>query len=134
MWTCKKCGRIFEKTGQPHSCQKIPLQQHFKNKEKAKKIFDYFVEQVNKKVGKCKIISLPCCIHLYGNYDFVAILPKKDGLEIRFAFDKKIKKLRLKQCVLISANFYKICIDVHDQKDINAELMKWLKQSYNLKN
>jgi hypothetical protein len=35
--------------------------------------------------GRKLVVSLPCCIHLYGEYDFLAVLPKKDRLEIRFA-------------------------------------------------
>ncbi len=82
MWTCPKCKRVFNKKDQPHSCNKIPLDQHFKNKEKAKELFDHLIDQIGTGIGKCKIISLPCCIHLYGNYDYLALLPKKDQLEI----------------------------------------------------
>ena len=51
MWTCIKCGRIFEKEKQPHSCRKIPLSEHFENKEKAKKLFEYLLEHINQKVA-----------------------------------------------------------------------------------
>ncbi len=103
MWTCPKCERIFEKTGQMHSCRKISLEEHFKNKEKAKEIFDYLFETVNQEIGKCKIISLPGCIHLFGNYDFLAALPKKDSLEIRFSLNRKLENPRVIQAVLVSA-------------------------------
>ncbi|HHT9138993.1 MAG TPA: hypothetical protein ACFYEK_17335, partial [Candidatus Wunengus sp. YC60] len=85
MWTCPKCGRIFEKTEQPHSCHSIPLAQHFKHKEKAKELFDHLVQRVTHTIGPCKTISLPCCVHLFGIYDFLAALPKTDKLEIRIA-------------------------------------------------
>ena len=83
MWKCKKCGRIFEKIGQMHSCNKIPLDNHFKNKDKSKVLFDFLVKKINREIGKCEIVSLPCCIHLFSNYDFLAILPNKESLEIR---------------------------------------------------
>jgi hypothetical protein len=83
MWKCNKCKRIFEKEGQMHSCNKIPLEEHFKNKDNVKYLFNFLVKKINKEIGKCKIISLPCCIHLFSNYDFLAILPKKENLEIR---------------------------------------------------
>jgi hypothetical protein len=85
MWTCSKCGRIFKSAHQPHSCKRIALEKHFENKEKAKELFGFLVEQINSKIGKCKIISIPCCVHLFGKYDFLAALPKKDRLEIRIA-------------------------------------------------
>ncbi len=133
MWTCIKCGRIFEKAKQPHSCNKIPLEQHFKNKDKAKGLFECLVEQINKKVGECKIISIPCCIHLFGNYDFLAVLPKINGLEIRFGLDRKLENSRLKQSIPVSLKSYKNCVDVNSKKEIDEELIRWLKEAYHLK-
>lgn len=133
MWTCPKCGRIFQKAAQPHSCHKIPLEQHFKNKDKARELFDFLVKQINTKIGKCQIISIPCCIHLFGNYDFLAILPKKDRLEIRFSLDRKLNISRIKQCVSMSAKVFKNCLDITTIKEIDKELIKWLDESFHLK-
>jgi len=113
MWTCGKCKRIFQKENQSHSCQSIPLEQHFKNKKKAREIFDYLVKRVNKEIGEVKLISLPCCIHLFGSYDFLAALPKKDRLEIRLSLKR---------------------IDLFGVDEINEELIKRIKESYCLKN
>lgn len=134
MWTCPKCGRIFEKKNQPHSCKTIPLQMHFKNKEMANDLFDFLVKKTNEKIGKCKIISLPCCIHLFGKYDFLAALPKKDRLEIRFSLDRKLDSHRLKQCVPFSLKNFKNCIDIISVSEVDSELLGWIKESYYLKN
>lgn len=133
MWTCAKCGRIFVRKGQLHSCQKVPLEIHFKDKEKAKEIFDLLMESVNGKIGRCQVISLPCCVHLFGHYDFVAALPKREKLEVRFALDRKLDSPRLKQSVPMSANIIKNCIDVTSVKEIDSELIKWLDEAYHLK-
>lgn len=133
MWTCPNCGRIFEKEKQPHSCNKIPLETHFKNKEKAKQLFNLLVKQINEKIGQCQIISIPCCVHLFGKYDFLAALPKKDKLEIRFALNRILDSPRLKQSVPLSSKNYKNCIDLTNEKEIDEELMAWLSQSYHLK-
>ncbi|MFC1711637.1 DUF5655 domain-containing protein [Patescibacteria group bacterium] len=133
MWTCVTCGRIFKNTNQPHSCKKIPLEKHFKNKEKAKELFGFLVKQINKQVGKCKIISIPCCIHLFGTYDFLAALPKKDGLEIRFALGRKLKSPRLNQSVSLSQKVFKNCFNICAKKEIDKEFIGWLNESYHLK-
>jgi hypothetical protein len=133
MWTCSKCGRIFERTDQPHSCHKISLEQHFKNKENAKKLFNFLVRLINEKIGKCKIISLPCCVHLFGHYDFLAALPKKDRLEIRFTLNRILKSSRLKQSVPISSKNVKNCIDITGENEIDGELLNWLIEAYHLK-
>ncbi len=133
MWICPGCGRIFEKTKQPHSCHKIPLEQHFKNKEKAKEIFDNLVSQINSKIGKCQIISLPCCIHLFGKYDFLAALPKKDRLEIRFGLERELDSPRLKISIPTSAKYFKNCIDLIEKEEVDGEIIKWLDEAYHLK-
>jgi hypothetical protein len=133
MWTCPGCGRIFDKEKQPHSCKKVPLSDHFANKDKAKELFDFLVGRVNAKIGPCKIISIPCCVHLFGTYDFLAALPKRDGLEIRFALDHELKSPRITQRVPLSQTNIKYCLHVHSKEEIDEELLGWLNQSYHLK-
>ena len=132
-WTCKKCGRIFLKKNQMHSCKSYPIDLHFKNKDRAKKLYAQLLKITEKKVGKCKEVSLPCCIHWFGTYDFIALLPKKDKLEIRFALDEKIKSKRIFSTVPLSKNNYKNCLYVEKKEDIDKELIGWIKRSYNFK-
>lgn len=130
---CQKCKRIFSKIKQPHSCHDILLRQHFKNREKTKELFDLLIKKINNEIGKCKIISIPCCIHLFGKYDFLAALPKKEKLEIRFALNRKLNSPRLKQSVRMSTNVIKNCIDITTKQEIDKEFIEWLKESYHLK-
>lgn len=109
------------------------MEKHFKNKNQAKDLFDFLVKQIESRIGQCRIISLPCCVHLYGHYDFLAALPKKDRLEIRFALDRKLASPRLKQSVALSAKNFKNVIDIKSNGEINKELIKWLDQAYHLK-
>ena len=132
MWTCTKCERVFEKAKQPHSCHNVPLKEHFKNKEKAEKLFNYLVERVNN-IGKVKIISIPCCVHLFGKYDFLAALPKKDSLEIRFVLNRELGSPRLKQSVPMSTNVFKNCFEITSEKEVDNEFIGWLEESYHLK-
>jgi Domain of unknown function (DUF5655) len=133
MWTCPKCERVFDKAAQPHSCHSIPLEEHFKNKKLAKELFDHLVKEIDTKIGSCRIISIPCCIHLFGMYDFLALLPKKDRLEIRFALDRKLDTSRLKQYVPLSSKYFKNCLDIATIKEIDEELIGWLRRAYYLK-
>jgi hypothetical protein len=133
VWKCLKCDRIFEKANQPHSCHKVPLETHFKNKDKAKELFDCLVGRINSEIGKYQIISIPCCIHFFGKYDFLAVLPKRNGLEIRFALDRQLKSPRLTQSVPLSAKAVKNCLDIKTESEIDEEFIGWLSQSYHLK-
>lgn len=133
MWTCSNCDRVFQKANQPHSCKKVSLGSHFENKEKAKELFDFLHQQIEAKIGKCKIISLPCCVHLFGTYDFLAVLPKKDKVEIRFALSRKLNTPRLKVSIPISSKVFKNCFNIYTKQELDNEFMGWLKESYHLK-
>lgn len=133
MWTCSKCGRVFKRTNQQHSCKLIPLEQHFKNKASTKLIYNFLLTQIHNEIGPYKIIPLPCCIHLYGNYDFIAILPHKDRLEIRFAIKKETTNQRIFNSVIINKNTVKVCININSIQEIDKELLGYIKQSYILK-
>lgn len=109
------------------------MEKHFENKAKAKKIFDILLREINEKVGKVKTIPLPCCIHLFGKYDFLAALPKKEKLEIRFSLKRILNSPRLKQSVPVSSKYFKNCVDINSPGEIDNELMSWLTESYHLK-
>ena len=133
MWTCPECKRIFQKAKQPHSCRNIPLEQHFKNKDKAKELFDFLVSSVNSKVGAVQVISIPCCVHLFGTYDFLAVLPRKNRMEIRFGLDRQLNNPRLKVSVPMSSKVFKNCLVISSKQEIDDEFMGWLKESYYLR-
>jgi hypothetical protein len=133
MWTCTRCGRVFGRTGQQHSCKNVPLEVHFVGKELARKLLDCLVERIRDRVGECKIVSIPCCVHLYGTYDFLAALPKKDSLEVRIALDRKLDNPRLKVCVPMSTKVFKNCFEIRKKEDIDDEFLGWLGEAYHLK-
>jgi hypothetical protein len=133
MWKCPECGRVFDKTGQSHSCRRVELDQHFKNKEAARRIFDGLVDAVRKEIGECEVVSIPCCVHLYGHYDFLAALPKRDRLEIRFALNRALANPRVKQTAGLSKTSFMNCIDLHALEEIDGDLVGWLREAYHLK-
>jgi hypothetical protein len=133
MWTCPNCGRTFKNTNQPHSCKSVPLEEHFKGKPLARALFDTLLERITSQAGPCRIISLPCCVHLFGHYDFLAALPKKNRLEVRFTANREMTGPRIQACVPMSAKVFKICLDLFTEQDINRELMDWLVESYQMK-
>ncbi len=133
MWTSNKCDRIFHDASQSQSCKKVHLQSHFISKPLAHNLFDHLVHTINSRIGTCKIISIPCYIHLFGNYDFLAALPKKDHLEIRFALDQKIPSPKLTHCVPLSQTTYKNCFKLTSKQDLDSQLLSWIKASYHLK-
>jgi hypothetical protein len=90
-------------------------------------LFDGLVDQLSTHNGVCEIVSLPCCIHLFGDYDFVAVLPRKHHLEIRFALPQELTNPRVKRAARISKGSFKHCVDIAADEDVDEELLGWLR-------
>lgn len=131
-WTCPKCHREFAKQNQQHSCVSYPLANHFKNKDYAKKLFSCLKQQIAKKIGPVKIESLPCCIHMVSHYTFGAVWALRDRIRIDFRTDYKISTKKPHKMIRISPNRFLYYFDLKNTKDIDAELLGWMKQSYGL--
>ncbi len=130
MWKCPKCKREFKNKNQVHSCTKFPLAKHFKNKEFAKELFDDLKKKVSKSIGGLKIESPPFCIHLVSNYTFGAVWPMKDRIRIDFRTDFKIKSKKIWKVIKMSANRYLYYLEIKDKKEIDKELIGWIKRAY----
>lgn len=132
LWKCPKCNREFAKTNQTHSCKIYPLEKHFINKDYAKELFDYLISEINKKIGIIKIESLPCCIHLVSSYTFSGVWALKDRIRIDFRLDHKIETKKNYKMIRMSANRYLYYLDIIKQKEIDNDLLCWIKEAYNL--
>lgn len=134
LWACPKCGRTFAKKNQVHSCTVYPLKKHFVGKEEvAVPLFRELKTRIKKDIGSIKIISLPCCIHFFGKYDFAAVYALKDKVRIHFALDYKLKSSRIDKSSKYSAKRYMHSIDIESKDEIDKELIGWLKEAYHLR-
>ncbi|MFH0971618.1 MAG: DUF5655 domain-containing protein [Candidatus Micrarchaeota archaeon] len=131
-WRCPKCDRSFEKEGQSHSCRIYPLARHFENKPYGKELFEGLIARL-KPIGKVRIDSVECCIHLLSNYVFSGVWILRDRIRISFQLDRKVKSARFRHYLQMSANRHIYHMDVSKKKEIDGELVNWLKESFNLK-
>ena len=72
-----RCGRAFGRRRQQHSCKRVSLESHFEGRDTSRPLFDHLLDELNVRIGRCEVVSLPCCIHLYGEYEFLAALPRR---------------------------------------------------------
>ena len=134
LWTCPKCKRKFKRTNQIHSCKEFPLDQHFKRKEDiARPLFDLLKMKIRRDVGSFKIVSLPCCIHLATSSTFAAVYALRDRIRIHFTLDDQLENVRIEKYTKMSKKRYLYSIDVKSAREIDKELLGWLKHSYNLR-
>ena len=135
-WKCPKCGRKFEKNKQPHSCTIYPVAKHLKGKEAAAELYNELKIKIKKAAGPFKIESLPCCIHFvtaFTTFTFAAVFAMKDRLRLHFTLDHKIASPRIRRYSQIATSRHMYEVDIKDKKEINKELLVWLKEAYNTK-
>ncbi len=130
LWQCPKCKREFKNKNQAHSCTNFPLEKHFENKPYAKELFLHLKREIEKHIGPLKIESPPCCIHFVGSYTFGGVWALKDKLRIDFRLDSEIKNKKIWKMVKMSPNRYLYFVEIKDKKEIDRELLGWIKKAY----
>jgi hypothetical protein len=130
MWTCPVCVRSFRRTGQTHSCRVVPVADHFRGKPTAQELFDGLKGAITDAIGPCTVVSLPCCIHLADEVDYLAVLPKQDRLEVRFTLHDEINRPRIVRSVRTGPTAVKHCVDVATPSDIDEELLTWIRRAH----
>ena len=133
LWECPKCGRRFERKGQPHSCKYFPIEQHFIGKEKSEKLYEKLKKVLKEHLGEYKIESLECCIHFVSTFTFAAVKIFKDKIRVDFSLNQELKNNRIKKTIQMSANRYLHYIDIINDDEINQELMNWIQEAHHKK-
>jgi hypothetical protein len=132
-WRCPRCHRAFERTRQVHSCRTVSLEHHLRHGADVQALFDRLVSEVERQVGPCEAVSLPCCIHLRGTYDFLAVLPKRDRLEVRFTLEREVKSSRIDRSERTSSAGHKHRVHLVSSEDIDAEFLGWVAEAFHLR-
>lgn len=133
MWKCAKCKREFAKNNQNHSCVNYPINNHFEGKDNtAEQLFNKVRQTIDSSIGPVKIESLPCCIHFVSDYTFGALWAMKDRVKIDFRVDYDIVSDRFYKKEKLSSNRFLYYMEIKNEKEIDDELIGWLRDSYNL--
>ena len=92
-------------------------------------LFDHLLARVQG-IGTCEVVALRCCIHLFGRTDFLAVLPRKDHLELHFALGRKLAHPRVGRTSRMSGTSYLHSVNIGAQRDVDDELLGWLREAY----
>ena len=131
IWKCPKCKREFEKKSQVHSCRIYPEEKHFERKESAKPLYQELKKKVKQHVGPFKVESLPCCIHFVKDaFTFAGTFVLKDKIRVFFMSDHGLKTSRTYRTKPLSKNRIEYLIDIKEKKEIDKELLDWVKEAY----
>lgn len=108
------------------------VENHFENKAPiVREIYDGLIKQV-KSFGKFQEEPHKTSIHLLNQTAFAGVATRKDYLLLTIKTDCQIESSRVTKTEQVSRNRFHLLIKLETPKEIDTELLKWLKDAYKL--
>lgn len=132
MWTCPECSRTFKNTHQEHSCMLTDLESHFKNK--SQQVKDIFIILKNEMLSYegVRINTVKKAILFRTNYNFLAVKPKKEFVDIELILDEEIDEFPIHKTVQTTKTKWAHFIRLGSEEEVDRQLTDWIKRAYNV--
>jgi len=106
---------------------------HLKDKDpEVVKTYHKLISKLND-FGNLKIEPKKTSIHLGNRFGFAGVYMRKNYINLEVHLNYKLKSPRVSKAEQASANRYHHTIRLDSQKDIDKELLTWLREAYILK-
>jgi hypothetical protein len=97
-----------------------------------RKIYERLINQLQK-FGPLKIEPKKTSIHLGNRFGFAGVYTRQNYINLEVHLNYKLKSKRVIKVEQASANRYHHTIKLTTEKDVDKELLHWLKEAYDLK-
>lgn len=106
---------------------------HLKGKDQI--VTDIYEKLINElqKFGQLKIEPKKTSIHLGNRFGFAGVYTRKDYINLEVHLDRRLTNKRVSKVEQASTNRFHHTIRLDSVKDIDKELIGWLKEAYDLK-
>jgi F0F1-type ATP synthase delta subunit len=106
---------------------------HLKDKEPVvTAIYEKLIQEIQK-FGNLKIEPKKTSIHLGNRFGFAGVYTRKNYINIELHLKNKLTSKRVSKVEQASPNRFHHTIKVSTPKEVNKELLGWLKEAYELK-
>ncbi len=93
--------------------------------------FDHLIEKLQQ-FGEIKVAPKQTSIHLEKNSGFAGVHPRKNYFNLEFRTDYKIDDPRITRTQQLSARRFEHTVKLENVRDVDEQLLKWLKDAYEL--
>lgn len=108
------------------------VENHFENKSPiVREIYDGLIKKV-KSFGNVQEEPHKTSIHLLNQTAFAGVATRKDYLLLTIKTDHPIESSRVTKTEQVSRNRFHLLIKLEVPKEIDSELLKWLKDAYKI--
>jgi len=135
MWICPKCNRSFKHENQNHGCRLIDKEGLFTKRPPLLKELYKKVKDIVDGFGEYREETLPPDVIFFKTKSsFLAVKVKKDHIEVEFFLDQVEDVPPVAKFLQTSKHRVAHVVKVDDEKDIDAQLIGWMRASYDLIN
>jgi hypothetical protein len=133
-WMCPKCRKKFKHANQSHSCARVDLAEHFKNKSPlVKATFDRLMTELSK-LSNITVNPVKSSIQVKGKTTFLSIKPTRDYLGIEFLLDAEVDEFPVYKTFRYSKTRIAHFTALEEPRSVTKKLMKLLTRSHMLGN
>ena len=97
-----------------------------------RKIYERLISQLQK-FGQLKIEPKKTSIHLGNRFGFAGVYTRQDYINLEVHLNYKLTNKRVTKVEQGSANRFHHTIKLTSEKDVDKELLNWLREAYELK-
>ena len=131
-WICPDCKKVFKNKNQAHSCARVDVEDHLRNKSpQVRATFDKLMREL-RRFGEITLNPVKTSIQVKTVSTFLSIKPKKMNIEIEFQSGSEVKDSPVYKNFRISGKRVLHFAVLNGPEDVNAKLMRLLKKSYDL--
>ena len=106
---------------------------HLKEKDAiVKKIYNHLINELQK-FGPITIEPKKTSIHLVNRFGFAGVYTRSNYINLEFQLSHKLGNKRISKIEQVSTNRFHHSTRLETEKDIDKELLSWLKEAYDLK-
>jgi hypothetical protein len=133
-WICPECGKEYKNTNQWHSCARVDLADHLRNKSTAvRATLDKLLREA-RKFGEITVDPVKTAIQLRTSSTFLSIKPKRDHLDLDFQLASEVTTFPIFNTIRISKNRVLHQAVLEGPEDVDGRLVSWLREAYDLSN
>jgi hypothetical protein len=129
LWICPKCGNAFANRKNWHSCVRVPLADHFKDRPKARRLFNAFHDAV-RAIGPVRLVSSKTRIAFMVRVRFAGCTVRKDSLRAGLWLPYDARAPRAIKKELIPPHYHLFYFDIREPEDIDADFRRLLSEAY----
>jgi hypothetical protein len=131
VWRCPTCGQTFVTRNMPHSCQVVPLDDHFAASEpNVRATFDALRASVEA-LGPVTLNATKSRVSFQARMRFAGIeRPRKRHLNATFVLTRPIESERFARVEFVPPYYYVRRLRLERPEDVDDELRGWLAEAY----